>query len=357
MNDEQFQMEDHLDAAVGNILQAVVSPPDLRDRLRPPQTRIVKSNGSDYKTYTIRANGKAVIRMGGATYRVLQGLTSAAATYFVTDEKGKRPSSYWPAARNRLASTIDAYASPLTTPVVPLIAVSPRQVTPATAFAQYAYRFIICHELAHIALEHEFGADAATEVSSQRASQKEELDADSFALQLQIGSLPQPEMIVTAVSAPVYFVFLLRAFDDFRLSLLSGLVDYRSWKIEYSHPPYLHRVFNLMGAATELVNETAGEGLGQVQQALEDVVQRVWSTATTTRDKVATEAATLLTTPEPAASPKLSKLLARSPIGVLQALDADRAWLDPTWPLHKVVPSELTTFLKLSPAARARQLA
>lgn len=240
--------------------------------------------------------------------------------------------------------------------MVPAIALSPRQVTPATAFAQYGYRFIICHELAHIALEHRFTADTSNEVSSQRASQEQEIAADTFALELQLSSLPQRELIVTALSAPVYFVYLLRAFDDSRLSLLSQLVDYRYWQIEYTHPPYLHRIFNLMSAATGLVGGNGGQGLQKVHEALGDLVGQVWATGTKNRDKVATEAAEILKKPDQA-SFTLLKLLVSSPIGVLQALDTNRAWLDPTWPLHQVVPPELIAFLKRSPRQRARQLA
>ncbi|MFD7159579.1 hypothetical protein ACFV9C_33615 [Kribbella sp. NPDC059898] len=355
---DDFLMEEHLDAAVGNILQAVISPAELHERLRPPRTRIVKSKGTDYKTFTVRTGDKAVIRMGGATYRVLNALTSTAATYFVADEHGRRPSTYWPAARDRLAAAIDSYASPLRSPSVRPIDISPRQVTAATSFAQYAYRFIICHELAHVALEHTFGAGAdPDDVDSLRASQDEELSADAFALRLQLGSLPHPDLIVTALSAPVYFIFLLRAFDDFRLALLSQLVDHEQWAIEYSHPPYLHRILNLMREATASVSDDAGEGLAAVQGALEELVQNVWSAALESRDKVAAKATELLADPKPADAPKLTKLLAKSPIGVLQALDANQQWRQPTWPFHTTVPTELTTFLKLSRSDRARSIA
>ncbi|GAA1114801.1 hypothetical protein GCM10009630_10250 [Kribbella jejuensis] len=355
---DDFLMEEHLDAAVGNILQAVISRPELYERLRPPQTRIVKSKGTDYKAFTVRTGGKAVIRMGGATYRVLNALTSTAATYFVADERGKRPSAYWPAARNRLASAIDCYASPLRSASVRPIEISPRQATAATSFAQYAYRFVICHELAHVALDHTFGAGADPDnVDSLRASQDEELSADAFALRLQLGSLPHPDLIVTALSAPVYFIFLLRAFDDFRLALMGELVDHEQWSIEYSHPPYLHRIFNLMREATALVGDDAGEGLGAVQGALEELVQKVWSAALESRDKVAAKATELLADPKLTDAAELTELLTKSPIGVLQALDANPQWHLPAWPFHATVPTELTTFLELSPAGRARSIA
>ena len=45
----------------------------------------------------------------------------------------------------------------------------------------------------------------------------------------------------------LYFVHALGLLD-YRLMLLAELVDERAWSIRYSHPPTLHRVFNLLQA-------------------------------------------------------------------------------------------------------------
>ncbi len=54
-------------------------------------------------------------------------------------------------------------------------------------------------------------------------------------------------------------------FDDTRLALLADLVDYETWEIEYSHPPVLHRVFNLEDAH-RLEGEDAVIGLDPSQR-------------------------------------------------------------------------------------------
>jgi hypothetical protein len=94
-----------------NIVHSVVfEPEDRRELLLEPHTRIVRSNGEDYKCFTLWKDRIAVIRIGGGTWPVLNTFTRAAATYFVPDGAGVRPSGGWPAARDALASTIDWFA-------------------------------------------------------------------------------------------------------------------------------------------------------------------------------------------------------------------------------------------------------
>lgn len=359
-----LSLDEHLDELVANIVKRLrFDPPAVGELLLPPRTRIVKSSGSDYKSFTIWAGSQATIRMGGASWSMLSALTRAAAAYFVADETGVKPSSYWPVARDALAAAIDWYASPSQTRRIRQFPVSSRQNVAATAFAQYAYRFVICHELAHIALEHRndlVGLAPQEEVTSLRAAQDQEIDADSFGLQMQIRSLPDPAQLVTALASPMYFVYLLRAFDDYRLAMLSELVDEKAWKIEYSHPPYLHRIWALSGTAGFLSGENARTGLVEkVHGGLANVVGKVWEAASDTRDKVAKRAAKVLTSTNKNAPPALAALLDTSPIGVLQAMDADsdRSWARDGWRFAEVVPSEFTEFLNLDRFGRSQLLA
>ncbi|MGH8563936.1 MAG: hypothetical protein ACREXW_07535 [Gammaproteobacteria bacterium] len=125
----------------------------------------------------------------------------------------------------------------------------------ASAPVPYAYRFALCHEMAHVALEHvdasrsELRAVGSEDYEALLASQQQELEADRFRLELQIKSIPDSTQLVTALASAVYFVHITGLLDA-RLMLLAHLVDYESWNIAYTHPPALERVFDLMGGGT-----------------------------------------------------------------------------------------------------------
>ncbi|TGN63368.1 ImmA/IrrE family metallo-endopeptidase [Nocardioides eburneiflavus] len=352
-----------LERALINIVHGLgFDPPDRKAMLLPPQTRIVKSTGNDYKCFTMWFGGQATVRMGGSTYNALSALTRAAATFFVADDRGEKPSTSWPAARDQLASAIDWCASPARTPHIVIPKVTKSQHVPATAFAQYAYRFIICHELAHIVLEHrdELKKDSdAEDTSTLRASQQQELEADEFGFRMHVESRPQPEMLVTALASPIYFVYLLRAFDDYRLAALANLVDYKAWKIEYNYPPYLQRIFGLMGQAQDMAGANAAKGLQMVHEGLSEVVGQAWEASERLRTEVAEQTTHVIASRKREAANELRSLLERSPIGVLEALDVDRqrSWETHGWPFAEVLPPEFPNFLRLDQAERARLLA
>jgi len=109
-------------------------------------------------------------------------------------------------------------------------------------------------------------------------------------------------------------------------------------------------VVKLSAVACLSVVESCDESLG-------GMVGHVWTAASETRDSVASEATTGLKSPDPAAAARLAGSLGESPIGVLEALDTDRGWLDDAWPFGATIPAELTAFLELSPSERARALA
>jgi len=363
LDDHLDSLDDHLDELVANIVNGLgFDGPDRTELVLPSGTRIVKSSGSDYKSFTIWVGNQATILMGGACYSMLSAFTRAAATYFVADETGAKPSRYWPRARSALASTLDWYASPALTPRVQRFPISLRQNAPATAFAAYAYRFVLCHELAHIALEHRndlAGPAPQGDVSSLGAIQNQEIDADALGLEMQIRSLRDPKQLVNALASPLYFLYLLRTFDESRLAQVNELIDYKAWQIEHSHPPYLPRILRLMDKAGSLCGDNAVKGLTMVHGDLSNIVGEIWETAWETRDEVADKAARVLTSTDDFAPAALANLLDASPIGVLQAMDAnpDRSWVEGGWRFAAIVPSEFIKFLKLDPTERARLLA
>jgi hypothetical protein len=151
---------------------------------------------------------------------------------------------------------------------------------------------------------------------------------------------------------------MLRAFQDFRLAILSGLVDEHGWIIEHTHPPYLGRVFSILGEASGISGEVAVRGLMKVRSELEQFVGEVWEAAYKQRDNTASRTHKLArarTTKRDA----LTALLGISPTGVLMALDrdTDRSWDDPSWPYVNIVPPELLDILRFDPKGRAAALA
>ena len=364
----ELALDEHLDDLQRRIVEPIgFDPADLRDKLLPPRTKARRVPEEDYKVYTVSWAGLAKIRVGATAYRSLQDLTRTTATYFVATDPSanERPSSYWPAARDAFAATACWYASPSDQPRHHHIAVGPRQQVPGQAFSQYAFRFVLCHELAHVALDTipaMGGMSVETDIGTLRASQDDELDADAFGLRLQVLSLPDLNQLVTAVTAPVYYVFLLRVFNEFRLALLANLVDYKAWTIEYTHPPFLHRCAKL-AAAAQVICEEQGvsseqvfNGIDNVRTELEDVMVQVLEAALAQRDRVTEKTSHLLRTSNDKTAARLSSLLNDNPLGVLQALDSDteRRWADKKWAPRTSLPPSFLEFLKANKAKRVK---
>jgi uncharacterized protein DUF955 len=288
-----LDLDDRLDSLAAGIVERIgIDPPELKTKLRPPQLRVVKGAPVvNSFCFTNRDNGTKTISMGANLYPFFHHYTRAAASYFLSDKpNGPHPSSFWPEARSAVASTLDWLSSPATAPIYPKFELSSKQTQAARAFGDFAYRFALCHEIAHVALNHvgqgstAFKSLGNNKISVFRASQQQELEADQFALELQINSLPDNSQFVTALSSSVYFVHIT-ALLDARLMLLAYLVDYLAWKIELTHPPALARVLNLMQAAESLSGN--GSGLQTVHEDLASLDGLLLGAANQQQEKIA----------------------------------------------------------------------
>ena len=178
-----------------------------------------------------------------------------------------------------VATTLDWMSSPAPVPMYPDFGLTPHQEQVATAFADYAYRFALCHEMAHVALGHvEEGPLDHRLIDGEnyevlQLSQQRELEADRFGLDLQFRSLPDSTQTVIGLSSAIYF-FHIAGLRNARLMLLSTLVDEYSWKIAHTHPPELLRLAILMDTAEGLQNGS-GDGLKQVHQSLAGLDMRL----------------------------------------------------------------------------------
>jgi hypothetical protein len=371
-------LDEQLDELAAGIVERIdLVPPELGALLRPPKLRVARATAPRVQSYTLVSGGVPTILLGGASYSAILAYCRAAATFFLPDHHGgPRPSARWAAARLAMASALDWFASPAEEPRVPRIPTTPRQERVARAFAAYTYRFVLCHEMAHVALGHLDRANLdrppdGDDVAVLRASQQQELEADSFGLELQVRSVPDRSQLVMALSAGMYFIYFNRLFDDVRLMLLAGLVDHEAWEIELSHPPFLQRVLNLMSAAQGLEGEVAARGLEMLHGDLSKLVGDLWTAADQEQEVVAAETGRLLarvTDDSHRDTPPLVQLFNRSPLGVLRALEPFRPGDDSDLPagmsapplveqLLAKLPTEFAEFHRRTKTERSRQLA
>ena len=257
----------------------------------------------------------------------------------------------------------------------------------ALAFAGLTFRFALCHEMAHVVLEHvdastsELGSVKDADVPVWQVSQRQELEADRFGLGLQVKSLTDRTQLVTALASSVYFVHVTGLLDG-RLWLLAHLVEYGNWKISHSHPPALHRVVNLMGAA-QAFGDDRGAGLQSVHVSLANFDIEIYNAAKEQQDSVANETVSLLrnaltnvstvrpipATPAPAVTQDLRRFLDRQSSWVMRALEpgvidisaapaGTREKLQVlTEQLASTLPPELQRFRGLTRAQRAKEMA
>lgn len=347
----ELTLDDRLkDLAAGIIERIGFDPPELKEKLQPPQLRVTKGPPGVNSYCVPMPDGRKMILVGVDLYPFFHHYTRAAATYFLPSEPGGiRPSSFWPPACSALATTLDWISSPASVPLYPEFDLSPHQADVARDFADYAYRFALCHEIAHVALEHvdasptDLRSVGGEDLAVLRASQQQELEADRFGLHLQIKSLPESELI-TGVASAVYFVHIT-GLRDARLMLLSHLVDHERWKIAYTHPPSLHRLVGLMGAADGLRGGW-GSGLKTVHESLATLDGQVYDRANKQQEEVADAALSILNkeiadhgkiladttapkgkldvpdNPRSAVTRAFLQLFERSPLGVLRALES-----------------------------------
>jgi hypothetical protein len=400
---DSYPAELRLDDRVEELAEGVVTrigfdPPEVQQKLRPPRLRVIKGVPHGLNSYSIpRSDGTTVILVGAGLYTFFHHYTRAAATYFLPSQRGgRRPSGFWPRARSALAITLDWISSPASAPHYSDFNLSPYQARAAKALGDYAFRFALCHEIAHVALGHvdvdpsELRRVAREDVSVLRVSQEQELDADAFGLDLQIKSLPDSTQLVNGLAGAMYFLYITRLLDA-RLMLVAHLVDYQRWRVSYTHPPSLHRVFNLMSAA-ETLHEGSASGLETLHGSLAAFGGQVWDTANVQQDEVAAKTLRLLndeiarqmeqaplhtrsrrrkerkpqhTDELPAdVTRELLELFGRSPLGSLRALDErrhvadtrDKVALEVLEQFALVLPTEFQRFYLQTQSERAASM-
>lgn len=347
------RFDERLEDVVNNIIQHAGFSPHIETRLLPPKLS-VKRAGPGVSAYYVRVPNQPtlILVVGGHMLDFIHQFTAATATYFLpTSPDGLRPSELWREARVAVAKSLEWISSPSQTPSFPDFRLTPRQALAAKTFGNYAFRFAICHELAHTALDHVgMGLTVPLGPSEEHsevylASQESELAADSFGLELQLRSLPDLTHMVPGLASGVYFIYVMRLLEA-RLMLLGDLVDLYRWNVRLTHPPTLHRVFELMSTANRLHGKQATEGLKKVHEDLSVMVGLIWNEANDQQERVSRRIAHLVQreehrigrtdndrpvpqekvpqSGEPSASTirQLLQIFSESPISVLKALQA-----------------------------------
>ena len=262
------------------------------------------------------------------------------------------------------------------------VQLSEQQAERALIFGNYAFRFIICHEMAHIALGHiRPGLLSSREIDGEiratlSARHDSELAADRFGFTLHMKALESPLLVVTALAAVIYFLhstYLLRL----RLMLLAKLVDYHAWEIEGSHPPILQRVLNLSDEAISQYGETAWDGLKRLNGDLQRLEGEVIDACSARREGTIRDAQEVVGdglrcishggfdegAPE-ALTSEIAKLYQRSPIALAEAFDEsarvgqqshDQTIRHSLDRLMTTLPIGLRNFLGLSQRNRSRR--
>jgi hypothetical protein len=339
---DEVRLDERLEELSAGIVETVViEPPEMKAKLRAPQLRVVKGVPNGLNNYCVpNSDGTTIILVGGLLYSFFLHYTRAAAAYFLpSTPDGPRPSPLWPQARSAVATALDWISSPASAPVFPPFDLTSHQEHVSLAFAAFSFRFALCHEMAHVALEHVdaspggLGRVKDADFSVLRVSQHQELEADRFGLSLQVKSLRDSSQLVTALASSVYFVHITGLLNG-RLMLLAHLVDEANWKIALTHPPALQRVLNLMGGAQAFGDER-GAGLQSVHGSLATLDGEIYDTATKQQDSVANDTVGLLqnaianvstvgsipATPASAVTEDLRRLFDCSPLGVMRALE------------------------------------
>jgi hypothetical protein len=404
----QPRLDQQLEKLVAGVVERIgVDPPELLQRLRPPELQVSKGPRG-VNSYSVRKPDRTkAILLGADLYRFLVHYTRAAATYFLpSNPGGPRPSPFWHKAQSAVATTLDWMASPALAPLYPEFNLTPRQAHVASGFADCAYRFALCHEMAHVALGH-LDADAGSSLERRsvggedleflRLSQNLEVDADNLGLELHYRSLPDHVRVVPGLVSAVYFCHATALALDIRLMLLSGLVDEYEWKISRTHPPVLERLMRLIGNAGRLYKH-GKKALHEVDSALKDVDMQILDTANGQEEAVINKVQNLITeeavysakrmaeeskngdqvdevtslgVPRPKSVKELLEQFAKSPVGVLTTLephdpDRDEPEKNPDEArlrsliqeqLSLSLPPEFQRFRHLTKAERARETA
>jgi hypothetical protein len=281
------------------------------------------------------SDGRTVLHIGRGLYGFICYYTRCVAAKLLSTGSGDmRPSAAWSVALSSIGTALEWLALPVREVRLPSFDLSLSQDTTALIFGNMAYRAAICHEIAHAVLGHLDAEQREREIDSEEAGQRlinarnRELEADRFAMQLHVESLPHPDMFVTGLASVAYYIHatsLLRL----KFMMLSRLIAIDSWTSKGRHPDPLLRIASLAGAAKSLYGETMSEGLMMVHSDLEQIAGDIRQSHFDQRDRTRHDAEYLLNSlpsNEPTISPEefnshITELLDRSPIAVVEVLD------------------------------------
>lgn len=348
-----------MDGLVGGIIHLLDLNTDFdTSKLRPPALRVTLGTRHRWRVnaFSVRTkNGNEVV-LGVGLCIFLHQYTRAAATYFLPSvEGGERPSDLWPAARAAIATTLEWLSSPSNSPRYLDFTLTPHQARVAQILGDYAFRFALCHEMAHSLAEDrpfDAGAGRPTPQGDQDAvlawSRDQEIMADRRGLEIQMAALADPSQVINGLASASYSMHaaeLLRL----RLMLVAELVDFTRWETRLTHPPLLFRTAMLFKVAERFVGGGAA-GLQDLHNQLatlnNEIIGEVGNVgdqiAADTREEVerdldlkleylkdndlATEAVTSRlnlrpTDPMPPIALRVLELFERSPLGVMRGLD------------------------------------
>jgi hypothetical protein len=197
--------DDLAEELAAEVVAAVRFNSDIDAKLRPPLLGFLKTGPRELNLQTIRLpSGRHKIAVGGGTHPFFLQYTRAAAAYFLQSEPGgPRPSPHWPTARGALATTLEWIASPGAMLRFPEFKLTTRQAMTAKAFADYTLRFGVCHEMAHVVLEHLDGGSVEArrvgceDVDALKASQQMEWQADGLGLKMHVESAGRSQSEMT----------------------------------------------------------------------------------------------------------------------------------------------------------------
>jgi hypothetical protein len=327
------ELDKKLDELVTPILQAIhtdQADPEFDQMLRTlrllrgPDTR-------DINAQILRTrDGSVLLHVGRGLYDFLQFYCRCISTKFLPDRPGgSRPSPAWSEALPALASSLEWLALPMGEVRFADLPLSSTQDNTATTFANMTYRAAICHEIAHVVLGHldaiakEGEQTTIDEDTKLRNSHERETDADLFGMRLHLDSLPHPAMMVTAAATLIYNMHgtnLLRL----RLMALAEIIDTYRWTRRIRHPdPLLRFGFLAVNAGTRYGRKVA-DGMTMVHNDLEtidgEIRECMFKQQESVRDEILGLARSAADGPG-GLGPQLDRLLSRSPVGVIQALD------------------------------------
>ena len=308
--------DDYLVRLAAQIVETVgISPAECRERLLPDRLRVAigRIPSLNVSTRTNPRDGRRVIVFGPGFQSFLEQYARAFTVWSEHERRraDRRLRTRWARARSAMATEIDWCCSPAAAPRVLPLPLTAQQEAAAQDLSDMTLRFALCHELAHVALDHPDG------IEDLRAAQELELDADQLGrdvYQASLGSIGARPRALMGIACLFESSFLLR--QKLALAATIKAPDLRRDDALLTHPPYLHRLFRLMEPETSEVMEDFRSGFircnGELLEALDEQCARVCA---------ATDA---LLRPDGSGSGidsvALLRLMERSPTGTMRAL-------------------------------------